>query len=194
VLYLDSFIDTNYFIPFLEREHERVKFSRVDSELDPKLFQQEQKSEIVDPKTNKTRSEQIKELFEKALNDPKINVKTESLKGDDPQATPPAMVLLPEAMRRLREMTALMQQQNMMFPEEHVLMINTSHPLIDNILKLSQGSIIQGAGESPAAELAKMLCQHVYDLALMAQKGFDADGMKAFVERSNRVLTRLSDK
>jgi molecular chaperone HtpG len=193
VLYFDSFIDTNYFIPFLEREYDQVKFSRVDSELDQTLFQQNQDSEIVDPKTNKTRSEQIKEIFEKALDNPKINIKTESLKGDDPQTTPPAMVLLPEAMRRLREMTALMQQQNMMFPEEHILMINTAHPLIENILKLSQGSIIQGSGESPSAELAKMLCQHVYDLALMAQKGFDAQGMKSFVERSNKVLTRLTN-
>lgn len=193
VLYLESFIDTNYFIPFLEREYEQVKFSRVDSELDPNLFQKDQSSEIIDPNTNKTRSEQIKEIFEKALNNPKINLKTEYLKGDDPQNTPPAMVLLPEAMRRLREMTALMQQQNLMFPEEHILMINTAHPLIENILKLSQGSIIQSGGESPSAETAKMLCQHVYDLALMAQKGFDAEGMKGFVERSNRVLTRLTN-
>jgi len=28
----------------------------------------------------------------------------------------------------------------------------------------------------------------------MAQKGFDADGMKAFVERSNQVLTKLTDR
>jgi molecular chaperone HtpG len=38
------------------------------------------------------------------------------------------------------------------------------------------------------------MCQHIYDLALMAQKGFDAEGMKSFVERSNRVLTRLTNK
>jgi molecular chaperone HtpG len=28
----------------------------------------------------------------------------------------------------------------------------------------------------------------------MAQKGFDADGMKAFVERSNQVLTKLTER
>jgi len=39
-----------------------------------------------------------------------------------------------------------------------------------------------------------MLCQHVYDLAVIAQKGFDAEGMQAFVERSNRVLTKLTEK
>jgi molecular chaperone HtpG len=27
----------------------------------------------------------------------------------------------------------------------------------------------------------------------MAQRGFDAEGMKAFTERSNKVLTRLTE-
>ena len=188
VLFLDSFIDT-HFISFLEREYQDVKFSRVDSELDDKLIDQE--NEIVDPKTNKTRSQLIKELFEAALNKPTVNIKTESLKSEN---TPPAMVLLPEAMRRLQDMTALFQQQKVEFPEEHILLVNTAHPLIQNLVNINQGSVIQGGGESPSAELANMICHHVYDLALMAQKGFDAKGMKDFVERSNHVLTRLTER
>ncbi|MCA2814037.1 MAG: molecular chaperone HtpG [Microcystis sp. M090S1] len=194
ILFFDSFIDTNYFIPFLEREYSDVKFTRVDSELDSTLLEQDQASEIIDPSSNKTRSELIKEIFAKALENSRINIKTEALKSDDPQATPPAIVLLPEAMRRLQEMTAMMQQKAMAFPEEHILMINTNHPLIQQIIQISQGSIVTGSGESPSAQLAKMLCQHVYDLALIAQKGFDAEGMQAFVERSNRVLTKLTEK
>ncbi|GAC1491249.1 MAG: molecular chaperone HtpG [Chamaesiphon sp.] len=193
VLFMDSFIDT-HFITFLEREYPDVKFARVDADLDQTLIDQDKAQEIVDPKTNKTRSEQIKELFEKAINKPKVNVRTEALKSDDPQGTPPAMVLLPEVMRRLREMSALMQQQNAEFPEEHILVVNTAHPLIQNLANLSQGSIIQAEGQSPSGELAKQISQHIYDLALMSQKGFDADGMKAFVERSNQVLTRLTER
>ena len=142
------------------------------------------------PKPIKLAAELIKEIFEKALNKPKVNIRTQALKSDDPQGTPPAMVLLPEAMRRLQEMTAMMQQETMKFPEDHVLMINTAHPLIQNIVQLNQGTIV--GGESPSEELVNMMCQHVYDLALMAQKAFDADGMKAFVERSNKVLTKLT--
>ena len=194
ILFFDSFIDTNYFIPFLEREYSDVKFTRVDSELDSTLLEQDQASEIIDPASNKTRAELIKEIFAKALDNSRINIKTEALKSDDPQGTPPAIVLLPEAMRRLQEMTAMMQQKAMAFPEEHILMINTNHPLIQQIVQISQGSIVTGSGESPSAQLAKMLCQHVYDLALIAQKGFDAEGMQAFVERSNRVLTKLTEK
>ncbi|MGK7951099.1 MAG: molecular chaperone HtpG [Xenococcaceae cyanobacterium] len=193
VLYMDSFIDANYFIPFLEREYADVKFSRVDSELDKNLVEEDKAQEIVDPGTNKTRGELIKEIFEKALNKPRVNIKTQAIKSDDPQGTPPAMVLLPEAMRRMQEMTALMQEKAMGFPEDHVLMINTAHPLIQNIVELNKGSIVQGSGTSPSGELVDLMCQHVYDLALMAQKAFDAEGMKAFVERSNQVLTKLTE-
>ena len=193
VLFMDSFIDT-HFISFLEREYQEVKFSRVDSDLDDTLIDKEKEAEIVDPTTNKTRSEQVKELFQKAIGKPKVNIRTEALKSDAAEAAPPAIVLLPEALRRMRDMTALLQQQPAEFPEEHVLLVNTAHPLIQNLANLSQGAIIQGDGESPSAELAGMICHHVYDLALMAQKGFDAEGMKEFVERSNQVLTKLTER
>jgi molecular chaperone HtpG len=193
VLFMDSFIDT-HFISFLEREYSDVKFSRVDSDIDETLIDKEKEAEIVDPATNKTRSEQVKEMFQKALNKPKVNIRTEALKSDSAEATPPAIVLLPEALRRMRDMTALLQQQAAEFPEEHVLLVNTSHPLIQNLASLSQGAIIQSGGESPSAQLANMICHHVYDLALMAQKGFDAEGMKDFVERSNQVLTKLTER
>ena len=193
VLFMDSFIDT-HFINFLEQEYSDVKFTRVDSDLDNTLLEQDKTGEIVDPTTNKTKSEVIKELFEKSLNKPKLNIRTEALKSDDPQGTPPAMVLLPEILRRLREMNAMMQQQNADFPEEHILLVNTAHPLIQNLVNLNQGSIIQEDGQTSTNPLVKMMCQHVYDLALMSQKGFDAEGMKSFVERSNDVLTKLTEQ
>ena len=192
VLYLDSFIDANYFIPFLEREYSEVKFARVDSELDDTLVEDDKAQEIVDPTTNKTRSELIKELFEKALNKPRVNIKTQAIKSDNPQGTPPAMVLLPEAMRRMQEMAAMMQEKVMAFPEDHVLMINTAHPLIQNLLDLNKGTIITGGDNSNS--MVNLMCNHIYDLALMSQKAFDAEGMKAFVERSNQVLTNLTKK
>lgn len=194
VLYMDSFIDT-HFIPFLEREYSDVKFSRVDADLDDTLLDQEKESEIVDPTTNKTRDDQIKELFEQALNKPKVNVKPKALKGENADTVPPAMVLLPEETRRMQEISALIQQKQMDFPEEHVLVVNTAHPLIQNLLGLSQSTIVGAGGEaSPAGEMANLICNQIYDTALMAQKGFDADGMKSFVERSNKLLTRLTER
>ena len=193
VLFMDSFIDT-HFVSFLEQEYSSVKFSRVDSDLDESLLEQDKPAEIVDPKTNKTRSEVIKEIFEQAINKPKVTIRTEAIKSDNPQGTPPAIVLLPEFMRRMRDMSAMMQQQTPQFPEEHILLVNTTHPLIQNLVNLNSGAIAIGTGSSPTAELANLICNHVYDLALMAQKGFDAEGMNAFVERSNQVLTRLTER
>ncbi|HEY9645710.1 MAG TPA: molecular chaperone HtpG [Chroococcidiopsis sp.] len=191
VLFMDSFIDS-HFISYLEREYPDVRFSRVDSDLDDNLIDKEKSGEIVDPATNKTRNEQIKELFEKALNKPKVTIRTEALKAESADASPPAIVLLPEALRRLQEMNALLTQQSLQFPEEHTLLVNTAHPLIQNLVNLSQGSILQPDGSSSSDSLATLICNHVYDLALMSQKGFDADGMKSFVERSNQVLTKLT--
>jgi len=128
------------------------------------------------------------------LNKPKVTIRTEALKSDNSESTPPAIVLLPENLRRIQEMMAMMQQQQAEFPEEHTLVVNTAHPLIQNLAKLSQGSIIQDSGTSPAGETAKLICQHVYDLALISQKNFDAQAMSQFVQRSNDVLTRLSQK
>ena len=183
VLFLDSFIDS-HFATFLEREYSDVKFSRVDSELDESLIEKD-KAEDVDPETNQTFSYRIKDLFNTALNKPKLTIRTEAIKSDDPASTPPAMVLLPEDQRRMQEMMAMMQQQQAQFPEEHVLLLNTAHPLIQNLANLKQ---------SGSSELADTICHHVYDLALMAQKGFDAEGMKSFVDRSNQVLTQLTSK
>lgn len=188
VLFLDSFIDT-HFISYLERDYPNVKFVRVDADLDASLIDANKAAEIIDPKTNKTRSELVQELFKQYLNKPKVTIRTESLSG----SAPPAMILLPEALRRLRDMTALLQQQKAEFPEEHTLVINTAHPLVENLVNLSQGGIIvQSGGNSPRQELMQNLCQHIYDLALMAQKGFDPETMKNFLERASQVLTRLT--
>jgi molecular chaperone HtpG len=185
VLFLDSFID-NHFATFLEQEFSEVKFSRIDSDLDDSLIEKDT-SEVVDPVTNKTLGDRMKDVFTAALDRPQITIRTESLKSDNPSAVPPAMVLLPEEQRRMQEMMAMMQQLPE-FPAAHILMVNTAHPLIQNLAAMSQGS------SDGKEELVNLICQHVYDLALMAQKGFNADTMNAFVDRSNQVLTQLTDR
>ncbi|AXY67291.1 molecular chaperone HtpG [Thermosynechococcus sichuanensis E542] len=188
VLFMDSFIDT-HFVPWLEQNYKDVKFLRVDAELDETLIDKNKESELVDPTTKKTRSEQIKSLFESVLKKPKLTIRTEALKAD----APPAMILLPETSRRMQEMMAMMQQQpNAQLPEEHILVVNTAHPLVQNLLTLSQGTIIQTSGTSETGALVEKLCQYIYDLALMSQRGFDANGMQQFTERASQVLTQLT--
>ncbi|WNC86345.1 molecular chaperone HtpG [Thermosynechococcus sp. QKsg1] len=188
VLFMDSFIDT-HFVPWLEQNYSDVKFLRVDAELDETLIDKNKESELVDPTTKKTRSEQIKSLFESVLKKPKLTIRTEALKAD----APPAMILLPETSRRMQEMMAMMQQQpNAQLPEEHILVVNTAHPLVQNLLSLNQGTIIQTSGTSETGALVEKLCQYIYDLALLSQRGFDANGMQQFTERASQVLTQLT--
>lgn len=176
-LVLDSFIDS-HFVNFLERHNPEARFARVDSEIHEQTLEQDKANELVDAKTNKTRTEQLVDLFKVKLHLPKLNVRAEALKTQ----TIPAVLLLPESLRRFKEMTALMQQKQMEFLEDHTLVLNTNHPLIQNIPQLEDEG------------LSELVCRHVYDLALLSQKNFDAETMGQFIQRSNEVLTRLSGR
>ncbi len=179
VIVLDSWIDS-HFSSFLEREYSDVKFKRVDSELDDTLLNKDKAAEIVDPTTNKTRSEMLIDLFKGSIGKEALKVDAQALKSE----AVPAMILLSESIRRLQELTATMEQKPMGFLDEHTLVVNTSHPLIQNLQTL--------AGEGKNPELVKLLCHHVYDLALVTHKSFDAETARSFVERSNQVLTQLT--
>jgi molecular chaperone HtpG len=93
----------------------------------------------------------------------------------------------------MQEMMAAMQQSSVSFPEDHVLLVNTAHPLMQKLIDLESSQILVG-GKSESLDLANLICAHVYDLALMAQKSFDADSMKGFLQRSNQLLTKLTSK
>ncbi|MFS8855480.1 molecular chaperone HtpG [Synechococcus sp. H55.2] len=181
VIMLDSWIDS-HFSSFLEREYreEGIQFKRVDSELDETLIQKDKAADLVDPITQKTRSEKLVDLFRQALGKEKLQIKAEALKSE----SVPAMILLPEALRRLQELNAILQQKPMEFLEEHTLVLNTAHPLIQNLQALAE------EGRDP--ELVNLICNHIYDLALITQKSFDPAAARAFVQRSNEVLTRLT--
>ncbi|MEM9155744.1 MAG: molecular chaperone HtpG [Cyanobacteria bacterium P01_F01_bin.33] len=187
VLVLDGLIDT-HFTGFLERDNEDVKFKRVDAELDDTLVDEDGADNIVDPKTNKTRGELLQDLFNNSLGKEKLTIKAQALKTD----SVPAMIVLPEALRRLQEMNALMQQKLPDLLEEHTLIVNTAHPLVKNLQSIAQEPQIIGTDNRE--DLGKLLCEHIYDLALMSQKVPDSDTLQSFVQRSNQVLTELTAK
>ncbi|MDX2271675.1 MAG: molecular chaperone HtpG [Cyanobacteriota bacterium] len=179
VLVFDNWIDS-HFSSFLEQKYPDLKFKRVDSELDESLVNKDRAADIVDPTTQKTRSEMLVDLFKRSLGKDKLQVKAEALKSE----SVPAIILLPEALRRLQELNALMQQKPMEFLEEHTLVVNTAHPLVQNLQSMVD------AGRDP--DLVQQICNHIYDLALISQKSFDAATARTFVQRSNDLLTRLT--
>ena len=191
VLLADTFIDTQ-FIPWLEYRHNELKFQRVDSELDDSL--QEKESELADA-DGKDASEKLRELFKTALANDKITLQVQALKGEN---APAALILLPEQMRRLNDMGALMEQRLPGLPDHHVLLVNRRHKLVEGLLKLSAGSVITapgaGSASSPSQQLAEELSRHIYELARLAVGGLEPNELAGFQQRSAGLMGRLMEK
>jgi molecular chaperone HtpG len=188
VLFADTFIDTQ-FIPWLEYRHEDLKFQRVDSELDDSL--QDKESELSDA-DGKDASEKVRELFKSALANDKVTIQVQGLKGEN---APAALILLPEQMRRINDMGALMEQRLPSLPDHHVLLVNRRHALVEGLLKLAAGSVITGAGgTSPSQQLADDLSRHLYDSARLAVGGLEPNQLAGYQQRSADLMGRLMER
>jgi molecular chaperone HtpG len=187
VLLADTFVDTQ-FIPWLEYRHEELKFQRVDAELDDSL--QEQESELADA-DGKDNSEKLRQLFKGALANDKVTIQVQALKGE---TAPAALILLPEQMRRINDMGALMEQRLPGLPDHHVLLVNRKHKLVEGLLKLSAGSVITGAGSSPSQQLADELSAHIYELARLAVGGLEPNQLAGFQQRSSDLMGKLMER
>jgi molecular chaperone HtpG len=187
VLLADTFIDTQ-FIPWLEYRHNELKFQRVDSELDDSL--QDKDNELSDADC-KDSSEKLRDLFKTALANDKVTIQVQALKGDQ---APAALILLPEQMRRINDMGALMEQRLPGLPDHHVLLVNRRHALVEGLLKLSAGSVLTTAGQSPSQQLADDLSRHVYEMARLAVGGLEPNQLAGFQQRSCDLMGRLMQR
>lgn len=177
-VYLNNIIDT-HFISFLEMNEGSVKFKRVDSDISQSLKDDQEKGdEKVDRKTDKT----LEKLFKEAIDKDDLKIEIEGLKNRDI----PAMVLLSEESRRMEEMIQRFGDMGMNYPmpKEETLIINRSSDLVKSLIKLSED-------ESRKDDI-RMICRHIYDLALVAHKPLSSEEMMDFIERGNKILTKLA--
>ncbi|MBM5816777.1 MAG: molecular chaperone HtpG [Cyanobacteria bacterium K_Offshore_surface_m2_239] len=189
VLLADTLIDAQ-FIPWLEARHSELRFQRVDAELDASL--QESTPDLTDAE-GKDPAEQLREIFRSALANDKVTVQVQSLKGEE---APAALILLPEQMRRMNDLGALMEQRLPGLPDHHVLLINRRHPLVEGLLKLSSGAILtSGSGEaSPTQRLANDLSRHIYEMARLAVGGLEPNQLAGFQQRSCDLMGQLMQR
>lgn len=159
------------FMSHVENEHKGVKFTRVDSDLSDTL-----KGETVDDETQ----EKLSSLFKDVLGKENLDVKVENLNSQSVSA----MILLSEENRRMQEMMEMygMDLGGAVPAAEEQLVLNQNNPLI------------QLLSTTDDEETSKLLCQQIYDLALISHKPLEADAMTAFVERSNKILEILATK
>ncbi|WP_078128202.1 molecular chaperone HtpG [Leptospira alexanderi] len=174
---VDSRIDS-HFIQFLESKNPDMKFQRADSELAAGVVDQEHSSSIVDS-DNKTEADRIKEFFEKILKRDGLEIKAEPLKAEGI----PAVVLLPEHLRRLSEMGMMGGQNPLDLLKNHTLVINTRSALVKNILELSKGI---------RSTKADKLARTVYDMALLSSKIFGEAEFSEYLKRTTETLEELS--
>ncbi len=188
VLLADGLIDSQ-FIPWLEMRHGDLTFQRVDAELDDSL--KEQESELADSE-GKDAGEKLRDLFRQALDNDKVTIQVQSLKGDQ---APAALILLPEQMRRINDMGALMDQRLPGLPDHHVLLVNRRHPLVEGLFKLSSGAVLTtGSADSPSRTLALELGRHVYETARLAVGGLEPNQLAGFQQRSSDLMGRLMQR
>jgi molecular chaperone HtpG len=189
VLLADTLIDAQ-FIPWLEARHNELRFQRVDAELDSSLHESSQDLADAD---GKDASEKLREMFRTALANDKITVQVQALRGEE---APAALILLPEQMRRMNDLGALMEQRLPGLPDHHVLLINRRHPLVEGVMKLSSGAILtSGAGEaSPSQQLAEDLSRHIYEMARLAVGGLEPNQLAGFQQRSSDLMGRLMQR
>lgn len=174
---VDSRIDS-HFVQFLESKNPDMKFQRADSELADGVVDRETSSSIVDG-DNKTEADRIREFFEKVLKRDGLEIKAESLKAEGV----PAVVLLPEHLRRLSEMNLMGGQKPADLLKNHTLVVNTRSGLVKNAVALSRGI---------DPEKAEKLARTVYDLALLSSKLFDESEFADSLKRTVETLERLS--
>ena len=131
-------------------------------------------------------------MISSALNNEKVTVQVQSLKGEN---SPPSLILLPEQMRRINDITALMEQKLPGLPEYHNLIINSNHPLIQGLLKLNSNPIVvEGSSKSEESQLASDIAIHVYEMAKLSIGGLENKDIAAFQTRNAEVLGKLMKK
>lgn len=169
---LPSMLD-NQFITFIETKENDLQFRRIDSEVSGSL--KEDGSEDL-----KDKQQEIEKIFKENLGNDKLKVSLQSLKAQDV----PAIITLSEEQRRFQEMSRLYSggvDMSGMFKDEVTLVVNNNNKLIQNIM----------ANSETKKDEVKLMCEHIYDLAVMSHRQLSPDEMTRFIERSNKILEMI---
>ena len=159
------------FISHLEQQDQTIQFKRIDADLTEELRE--------DGETDETTVKTLTEVFRKNLGKDKLEVKVEKLKNEGTAA----MITLPEESRRMQDMMKMYNMYGMdpnMFGGQEVLVLNANHPLVRFI------------AENQGSEYVPVICEQLYDLAMMSHKQLSPEEMTKFVKRSNDILMVLT--
>lgn len=165
------------FISQLEAKNEGIKFQRIDADLtDTFRSKTSKKAE----KELEEAAQSISKVMKKALKKDKITVKVEKLKNKKISS----MITLSEESRRMQDMMKMYSMSGMDMGgfgrEGETLILNANHPLVQYIMEHTDGSNVE------------MICEQLYDLALLQHAPLEPEAMSKFVARSNDIMMLLT--
>ena len=165
------------FISQLEAKNEGIKFKRIDADLTDSL--KSKTSKKAEEELTKA-AETIGKVMKKALKKDKIEIKVEKLKNKKIAS----MMTLSEESRRMQDMMKMYAMPGMDMgdygKEGETLVLNANHPLVQYVLDHTDDSNVS------------MICEQLYDLALLQQAPLEPEAMSKFITRSNDIMLLLT--
>lgn len=176
ILFAPMPVDTAV-IQFLE-SHLSVTFQRVDGALDETLLDPSREKTLLDA-DGKTESARIASFIRTALEQEGLDVEAKSLASDQL----PALLVLDENQRRLRDYMALTQGKSASsLLGKKTFVVNTNSKLIQTIQRLQE--------KQP--DIAKELAKGIYDLSLLSQRELEPTDLESVIHRQTQVLEKLA--
>ncbi len=176
ILEASSLVDTPL-INLLEDKLDGVKFQRLDGAIDETILDSSREKTLLDTE-GRTESFKIADFIRSKLGLDNVSVEAKSLHTD----SIPALLVVDEEMRRLREAMMLASQAlPPNFAAKRTFVVNTNNPLVQSIYRLKE--------KDPA--LAKEMVHHLYELSLLSQRELEPAALPQFVARSNEILIKL---
>lgn len=162
------------FVSHIEGKNENVKFARIDADLSDSFKEETSEDEL------KQLTESLSETFKKVLNNDTLDVKVEKLKN----TTISSMITLSEENRRMQDMMKMYNMSGMdpsMFGGMgQTLVLNANNNLVQYIMN------------NKDSEHTNVICEQLYDLALLSHAPLTPDQMTRFITRSNEIMNLLA--
>ena len=161
------------FITHLERQDDTIKFERIDADVNADMKEEVSEEDLKEEK------ETLTDVFHKVLNNDKLEVKVEKLKN----ASVSSMIVLSEETRRMQDMMKMYNMYGMdpnMFGGPATLVLNANNELVQYIFNHKD------------SEHVPMMCEQLYDLAMLSHKPLAPEEMTKFITRSNKIMMLLA--
>ncbi len=174
-IFLTHNIDQPY-ISKLEYDNTKIRFQRIDADLTETF-----KEEVTEGEEDwKKLTDTVVAMVKKTLSKEKLTVKVEKLKNEKVAS----MITLSEESRRMQDMMKMYNMYGMdpsMFGGEgETLVLNANHPLVRFLF------------EHKKSKNASVICEQLYDLAMLSHKPLAPEEMTRFIERSNEIMLLLT--